>query len=53
MYRHQNAYLYIQLMLQLYIMSVNFAALQLFIALKVLKINKFTLDCIVQYIAVS
>ena len=32
MYRHQNVYLYIQLMLQLYIMAVNFAALQVFIA---------------------
>ena len=56
MYRHQNVYFYVQLMLQLCIVVVNCLALQLFLAYnlrKPLKISKFTLDYIVQYIAVS
>ena len=56
MYRHQNIYFYMQLMLKLCIVVVNYSALQLFLAYnlrKLLKISKFTLDYIVQYIAVS
>ena len=43
----------VQLMLQLYIMVVNFAALQIFVAYNFKKNSKFTLDCIMRYIAVS
>ena len=39
-YRHQNVYLYTQLMLELYIMVVNFTALQLFIAYNFRKSSK-------------